>query len=44
MGDRIFDISFTSGETLYNGWVNPSLKTGADGNPASYHVVSTCDA
>ncbi|RYY56656.1 MAG: hypothetical protein EOO09_05870 [Chitinophagaceae bacterium] len=39
MQDKIFDISFTSDGVLYEGWVNPSGKQGADGKPASFHVV-----
>jgi len=39
MEDKIFDIRFTTGGVLYDGWVNPSEKTAADGRPASFHVV-----
>jgi hypothetical protein len=39
MEDKIFDIRFTSGGVLYEGWVNPSEKTSPDGKPVSFHVV-----
>ena len=39
MEDAIFDISFRFEGKQYTGWVNPSEKLNADGNPVSFHVV-----
>ena len=37
--DKIFDIEFECESKFYKGWVNPSEKLHADGQPASFHVV-----
>ena len=39
MVDNIFDISFENDGIKYTGWVNPSEKLGANGQPVSFHVV-----
>jgi hypothetical protein len=39
MEEKLFDISFQSGEKRYAGWVKPSEKLNDIGAARSYHVV-----
>lgn len=39
MNDKTFDIAFDYEGVHYTGWVTPSERVQADGQPGSYHVV-----